>query len=594
MEKLEQEHPVKMTMLNKFGTDLTKMAQEGKLDPLVGRVKELERVTQILCKRRKNNPCLLGDPGVGKTVIVEGLAQNIINSTIPSKLQGKKIFAIDMGRLIAGASNRGEFEERLTLIVDEVKQSDDEIILFIDEVHTLIGAGSGGQALDAANILKPALARGELKCIGATTIDEYRKYIEKDAALKRRFQPVEVPEPSVDETIQILKRLSIKYGTYHNVIYTEKALIAAAQLSHQYISEGFQPDKAIDLIDEVGARVQPQQALIPPKLQTLTEDHIQETIALWTGIPVEKVSFQETVKLLNMENNLQKRIIGQHKAVEAISRAIRRARVGVRDPSRPIASFLFTGPTGVGKTEMAKALAVEYYGSKDAMIRVDMSEYMEKHSVSKFGGSPPGYVGYDEGGQLTESVRRRPHTVILFDEIEKAHGNIFDIMLQILDDGRLTDNKGRLIDFKNTIIIMTANVGGTLIGKGDNELEQTKQKVAEELKKIFRHEFLNRIDEFIVFHELNSRQVKEIADVMLKEVSDRVMKLKNIKIEVTESFKEKLVKEGYKPNYGARPLRRAIVRLLEDTLAERMLKGYIKEGGCVTLDIDSNGSVVIY
>ncbi|XVF16113.1 hypothetical protein REPUB_Repub10bG0003400 [Reevesia pubescens] len=437
MEKLEQVHPDKMIMLNKFGTDLTKMAQEGNLDSLVGRVKELERVRQILCNRRKNNPCLLSDPGVGKTVIVEGLAQNVINSTIPSKLRGKKVG-------------------------------------------------------------------------------------------------------------------------------TEKALIAAAQLSHQYISEGFQPDKAMDLIDEAGARVQPWQARIPPKFQTLTEDHIQETIALWTGIPVEKVSFQETVKLLNMENTLQKRIIGQHKVVEAISHAIRRARVGVRDPSRPIASFLFTGPTGVVKTEMAKALAVEYYGSKDTMIRVDMSEYMEKLSVSKFGGSPPRYVGYDEGGQLTESVYRMPHTVILFDEIEKAQGNIFDIVLQIFDDGRLTDNKGRLIDFKNTIIIMTANVGGTLI------------------------------DEFIVFHELNSRQVKEIADVMLKEVSDRVMKLKNIKIEVTESFKEKLVKEGYKPSYGARPLRRAIVRLLEDTLAERILKGYIKESGSVTLDIDSNGSVVIY
>ncbi|XP_017974457.1 PREDICTED: chaperone protein ClpC2, chloroplastic [Theobroma cacao] len=594
MEKLEQQQSVKLEMLNKYATDLTKMAQEGKLDPLVGRLKQVERVTQILCKRRKNNPCLIGDPGVGKTVIVEGLAQNIIKSGVPLKLQGKKIFSIDMGRLIAGASNRGEFEERLIMLIDEVKQSEGAIILFIDEVHTLIGAGAGGQGLDAANILKPALARGELKCIGATTPDEYRKYIEKDAALKRRFLPVEVPEPPVDETIHILKGLSKKYGAYHNVIYEENALIAAAQLSHQYISERFLPDKAIDLIDEAGARVQLCQAHKPPRTQILTEHSIQEIVASWTGIPVEKLSSEESLKLLNMESTLQKRIIGQHEAVEAISRAIRRARVGVRDPSRPIASFLFTGPTGVGKTEMAKALADEYYGAKEAMIRVDMSEYMEKHTVSKFFGSPPGYVGYDDGGQLTESVRRRPHTVILFDEIEKAHRNVFDTMLQILDDGRLTDNKGQLIDFKNTIIIMTANVAGTVIGEGNNQSEQIKLKVAEELKKIFRAEFLNRIDEVILFHTLTNRQLKEIVDVMLKEVSDRVMKLKNIKIQVTERFKERLVIEGKNPSYGARPLRRAIVRLFEDTLADRILNGYVQEGGSVTVDIDSEGSVAMY
>ncbi|XWS30566.1 hypothetical protein CRYUN_Cryun24cG0129700 [Craigia yunnanensis] len=523
-EKLEQHQYVRMEMLNKYATDLTKMAQEDKLDPFVGRLKELERVTQILCKRRKNNPCLIGDPGVGKTVIVEG------------------IFAIDMGLLIAGTSNRGEFEERLTKIIDEVKQSKGAIILFIDEVTHLFEL--------------------VLECIGATTLEEYRKYIEKDAALKRRFQPVEVPEPSVDEAVHILKGLSknMKLTTI----------------------EGFLPDTAIDLIDEAGARVQLYQAHTSPYFQVLTEDNIQQTVALCTGIPIEKVSFEETVKLLNMEKTLQKRIIGKRKAVEAISRAIRRARIGVRDPSRPIASFLFTVPTGVGKTEMAKALAVEYYGSREALIRVDMSEYMEKHTVSKFCGSPPGYIGYDEGGQLTEAVRRRPHTVVLFDEIEKAHRSIFDIMLQILEDGRLTDNKGKPIDFKNTIIIMTAN------------LEQVKQKVAEELNNILRPEFLNRIDEVIVFHNLTNQQMKEIADLMLKEVSDRVMKLKDIKIQVTESFKEKLVEEGYNPSYGARPLRRAIVRVLEDALAEGMLNGHIKEGGSVKVDIDSKGSVTMY
>ncbi|XVE67620.1 hypothetical protein DITRI_Ditri09bG0002400 [Diplodiscus trichospermus] len=570
MEKLEQQQYVKMEMLNKFGTDLTKMAQEDKLDPLVGRLKELERVTQILCKRRKNNPCLIGDPGVGKTVIVEGLAQNIVKSIVPSKLQGKKIFAIDMGRLIAGASNRGEFEERLTKLIDEVKQSEGAIILFIDEVHTLIGAGAGSKALDAANILKPALATGELK-------------------------RVEVPEPSVDEAVDILKGLSKKYEAHHNVSYTEKSLMAAARLSHQYISEGFLPDKAIDVIDEAGARAQLRQPHASTKFQVLTEQDMQQTVALWTGIPVDNVSLEETFKLLNMENTLQKRIIGQNKAVEAISSAIHRARVGVRDPSSPIASFLFTGPTGVGKTEMAKALALEYYGSTQAMIRVDMSEYMEKHTVSMFCGSPPGYVGYDDGVHLTEAVRRRPHTVILFDEIEKADRNIFDIMLQILEDWRLKDNKGQLIDFKNTIIIMTSNVGfNNPIVNGNNEVEQIKLIVSKELKKIFRPEFLNRVDEVIVFHKLSIKQMKEIANAMVKEVSDRVMKLKNIKIQVTESFKEKLVAEGYSPSYGARPLRRAIVRLLEDNLAELMLKGDFKEGDSVMVDIDSNGSVEMY
>ncbi|KAH7577134.1 hypothetical protein JRO89_XS01G0210000 [Xanthoceras sorbifolium] len=519
MEKLEKS-PFKLDMLNKYGTDLTKMAQEGKLDPMIGREKELQRVMQILCKRRKNNPCLLGDPGVGKTVIAEGLAAKIGNCTAQFKLQEKKVFALDMGRLIAGASNRGEFEERLIKVIDEVKQSDKGIVLFIDELHTLIGAGGGGQALDAANIMKPALARGELMCIGATTRDEYRKYIEKDSALKRRFQQVEVSEPSVDETIQILKGLSFKYETHHNVRYTDKALAAAALLSNQYINDRFNPDKAIDLIDEAGSRMVLNQTK-KSKVLTVSEVDIQQIVALWTGIPVEKVSFEESHRLLQMEKALQKHIIGQPEAVEAISRAIRRARVGIRDPNRPIGCFLFTGPTGVGKTELANSLAVEYFGSKEAMIRVDMSEYMEKHTVSKFFGSPPGFIGHENGGQLTEAVRCRPHTVILFDEIEKAHRDVLNVMLQV------------------------------------------KEEVAEELKRNFRPEFLNRIDEVA----------------------------KNIKIKVTERFKEKLVEEGFSHSYGARPLKRTISKLLEDKLAENILNGSVKEGDSVIIDVDWNGNV---
>ncbi|KAL5797272.1 hypothetical protein ACOSQ2_002092 [Xanthoceras sorbifolium] len=492
MEKLEKS-PFKLDMLNKYGTDLTKMAQEGKLDPMIGREKELQT-------------CLLGDPGVGKTVIAEGLAAKIGNCTAQFKLQEKKVFALDMGRLIAGASNRGEFEERLIKVIDEVKQSDKGIVLFIDELHTLIGAGGGGQALDAANIMKPALARGELMCIGATTRDEYRKYIEKDSALKRRFQQVEVSEPSVDETIQILKGLSFKYETHHNVRYTDKALAAAALLSNQYINDRFNPDKAIDLIDEAGSRMVLNQTK-KSKVLTVSEVDIQQIVALWTGIPVEKVSFEESHRLLQMEKALQKHIIGQPEAVEAISRAIRRARVGIRDPNRPIGCFLFTGPTGVGKTELANSLAVEYFGSKEAMIRVDMSEYMEKHTVSKFFGSPPGFIGHENGGQLTEAVRCRPHTVILFDEIEKAHRDVLNVMLQVLDD---------------------------------------------------------------VYERLEA---------------------KNIKIKVTERFKEKLVEEGFSHSYGARPLKRTISKLLEDKLAENILNGSVKEGDSVIIDVDWNGNV---
>ncbi|KAI8030129.1 hypothetical protein LOK49_LG01G04272 [Camellia lanceoleosa] len=595
MEKLEQQPPFSTETLDKYGTDLTKMAQEDKLDPVIGRQEEMERVTQILCKRRKNNPCLIGDPGVGKTVIAEGLAQQISKITVPLKLVGKKVFSIDMGRLIAGTSNRGEFEERLLNVVDEVKQSEGAIILFIDELHTLIGDGAGGQALDAANILKPALARGELKCIGATTLDEYKKYIEKDSALKRRFQLVEVPEPSADEAIEILKGLRLKYETHHNVRYSEDALIAAARLSKQYINDRFLPDKAIDLIDEAGARAQIHQTQASSKSQdvgvvTVTKSDIQQLVSSWTGIPVESVSNEESYKLLKMEETLHHHIIGQDEAVEAVSRAIRRARVGISDPSRPIASFLFAGPTGVGKTELAKLLAVEYFGSKEAMVRLDMSEYMEKHTVSKLIGSPPGYIGHGDGGQLTEAVRRRPHNVILLDEMEKAHPHVFNTFLQILDDGRLTDGKGKTVDFKNTIIIMTSNVGGELSGG----FEKVKKQVGEELKKIFRGEFLNRLDEVIVFKRLSYLQLKKIMEIMLGEVYERLKVNKKIIMRVTDRLKEKLVEEGYHPRYGARPMRRAIRRVVEDNLAEMILKGEVEEGDIVTIDADSEGKLIVY
>ncbi|KAF8400050.1 hypothetical protein HHK36_015925 [Tetracentron sinense] len=545
MEKIEKQ-PLKMETLNMYYTNLTKLALE------------IERVTQILCKRRKNNPCLVGEPGVGKTVIAEGLAQGITNAKVPLKLQGKKVISMDMGRLIAGASNRGEFEERLMKVMDEVTENDGKIILFIGAMHTLIGAGAGGQALDAANILKPALARGELKCIGATTLDEYRKHIKKDPALERRFQLVNVPEPSVEGAIQILKGLQKQYEIHHNVRYADKAFVAAAHLSNRYISDPFLPDKAIDVIDEA-------------------------------GIPVEKVSGEESEQLLNMEKTLHERIIGQDKAVEAIGRAICRARVGLRDPCRPIASFLFTGPTGVGKTELANALAAQYFGSKEAIIRLDMSEFMERHTVSKMIGSPPGYLGYGEGSHLTEAVRHRPHSIILVDDIEKAHPDVLNIMLQILDDGRLTDSNGRIVDFKSTLIIMTSNIGSNVIGKG-NYLPgfNKEEKVAEELKKCFRPEFLSRLDEVIAFGQLTLAQVKKIVNLMLKEVYERLMG-KNIKLQVTQRFKDRVTEDGYNPSYGARSLRRTIVRLLEDSFAKKMLNREINEGDSVTMDVDSEG-----
>jgi len=659
----------KMPTLEEYGTNLTKLAEEGKLDPVVGRQPQIERVTQILGRRTKNNPCLIGEPGVGKTAIAEGLAQRIANGDVPETIEGKKVITLDMGLLVAGTKYRGEFEERLKKLTEEIKQSN-EIILFIDEVHTLIGAGAAEGAIDAANILKPALARGELQCIGATTLDEYRKHIEKDPALERRFQPVKVPEPTVDETIQILKGLRERYELHHKLRYTDEALVAAAKLSSQYISDRFLPDKAIDLVDEAGSRVRLRHAQLPEEARELekelrqitkekneavrgqdfekagelrdrekdikaqiaavvdkgkemtkaetelaeqgpmvTEVDIQHIVSSWTGIPVDKVSTDESSRLLKLEETLHKRVIGQDEAVEAISRAIRRARVGLKNPNRPIASFIFSGPTGVGKSELAKALAAYYFGSEEAMIRLDMSEFMERHTVSKLIGSPPGYVGYTEGGQLTEAVRRRPYTVVLFDEIEKAHPDVFNMMLQILEDGRLTDSKGRTVDFKNTLLIMTSNVGSSVIEKGkrrrigfdldydekdekDASYNHIKSLVGEELKRYFRPEFLNRLDEMIVFRQLTKAEVKEIADIMLKEVFER-LKTKEIELSVTEKFKDRVVEEGYQPSYGARPLRRAIMRLLEDSMAEKMLSREIKEGDSVIVDVDSDGKVTV-
>uniref|UniRef100_A0A7S0S0H7 Clp R domain-containing protein n=1 Tax=Chlamydomonas leiostraca TaxID=1034604 RepID=A0A7S0S0H7_9CHLO len=660
----------KLPTLSEYGTNLTQQALEGKLDPVVGRKKQIERVIQILGRRTKNNPCLIGEPGVGKTAVAEGLAQKISAGDVPETIEGKQVITLDMGLLVAGTKYRGEFEERLKKLMDEIKQNDD-IILMIDEVHTLIGAGAAEGAIDAANILKPALARGELQCIGATTLDEYRKHIEKDPALERRFQPVQVPEPTIDETFEILQGLRERYETHHKLRYTDEALMAAAKFSSQYISDRFLPDKAIDLIDEAGSKVRLRHIQLPEeardldkelkqvtkdkdgavraqdfekagqlrdremelkaKIQailagakeqskaesesvesggpTVTEQDIASIVAQWTGIPIEKVSSDETERLIKMEEVLHGRVIGQEEAVSAISRAIRRARVGLKNPNRPIASFIFAGPTGVGKSELAKTLANYYFGSEEAMVRLDMSEFMERHTVSKLIGSPPGYVGYSEGGQLTEAVRRRPYTVVLFDEIEKAHPDVFNMMLQILEDGRLTDSKGRTVDFKNTLIIMTSNVGASVIEKGgrnfgfflrpdDEEAEndmsygRIKTLVGEELKSYFRPEFLNRLDEIIVFRQLTKKEVKQIADIFLRDVFKRAEE-KGIKIEVTEKFKDRLVDEGFNPAYGARPLRRAIMRLIEDCLSERILTGDIKEGDVVIMDVDPDGAIAV-
>ncbi len=651
----------KTPTLDEFGSNLTQMASEGKLDPVVGRQKEIERVIQILGRRTKNNPVLIGEPGVGKTAIAEGLAQRIANQDIPDILEEKRVVTLDIGLLVAGTKYRGEFEERLKKIMDEIRQAGN-VILVIDEVHTLIGAGAAEGAIDAANILKPALARGELQCIGATTLDEYRKHIERDAALERRFQPVMVGEPSVEETIEILFGLRERYEQHHKLKILDEALDAAAKLSDRYISDRYLPDKAIDLIDEAGSRVRLINSQLPPAAKELDKElrgvlkekddavrsqdfdkagtlrdremeikeqirniasakkseddtetnsavvdaeEIAHIVASWTGVPVNKLTETESEKLLHMEDTLHQRIIGQEDAVKAISRAIRRARVGLKNPNRPIASFVFSGPTGVGKTELTKALATYFFGSEEAMIRLDMSEYMERHTVSKLIGSPPGYVGYNEGGQLTEAVRRRPYTVVLFDEIEKAHPDIFNMLLQILEDGRLTDAKGRTVDFKNTLLILTSNIGSKVIEKGggglgfefeDNageaQYNRIKSLVNEELKNYFRPEFLNRLDEIIVFRQLTKDEVKEIADILLKEVFTRLTE-KEIDLEVTEKFKERLVDEGFNPAYGARPLRRAIMRLLEDVLAEEILSGRLGEGDTAVVDVNEEGKVKI-
>ncbi|MEO0457973.1 MAG: ATP-dependent Clp protease ATP-binding subunit [Cyanobacteria bacterium P01_A01_bin.114] len=651
----------KTPTLDEFGSNLTQMAGEGKLDPVVGRQKEIERVIQILGRRTKNNPVLIGEPGVGKTAIAEGLAQRIANGDIPDILEEKRVVTLDIGLLVAGTKYRGEFEERLKKIMDEIRSAAN-VILVIDEVHTLIGAGAAEGAIDAANILKPALARGELQCIGATTLDEYRKHIERDAALERRFQPVMVGEPSVDETIEILHGLRDRYEQHHKLKILDEALDAAAKLSDRYISDRYLPDKAIDLIDEAGSRVRLINSQLPPAAKELdkelrqvlkdkdnavrsqdfdragelrdremeikaeiraiaqnkkndetkgddspevTEEDIAHIVASWTGVPVNKLTESESEKLLHMEDTLHQRVIGQDEAVKAISRAIRRARVGLKNPNRPIASFVFSGPTGVGKTELAKSLAGYFFGSEEAMIRLDMSEFMERHTVSKLIGSPPGYVGYSEGGQLTEAVRRRPYTVILFDEIEKAHQDVFNMLLQILEDGRLTDAKGRTVDFKNTLIILTSNIGSKVIEKGggglgfeleadqaESQYNRIRSLVNEELKQYFRPEFLNRLDEIIVFRQLTKDEVKEISDILLKEVFARLTE-QGITLEVTEKFKDRLVEEGYNPSYGARPLRRAIMRLLEDSLAEEILSSRLKDGDTAVVDVDENGKVVV-
>lgn len=647
----QQKRSANTPTLDSFGRDLTAMAEQGKLDPVIGRGKEIERVIQILSRRTKNNPILIGEPGVGKTAIAEGLAQRIYSGQVPDTLRQKRVMTLDLASVVAGTKYRGEFEERLKKVIEEIQQAGN-VIIFIDELHTLIGAGGAEGAIDASNILKPALARGELQCIGATTLDEFRKHVEKDPALERRFQPVMVSEPTAEEALEILKGLRDRYEAHHRVKITDAALEAAVRLSDRYISDRFLPDKAIDLVDEAASRVRLQSHTAPPNLNELEdrlalvrqqkeaakrsedfekaaslrdeerdlqseleqkredwekqritaeaavgEDDIAYIVSSWTGVPVKKLAEEEADRLLRLEEILHQRVIGQEEAVKAVSRAVRRARAGLKDPKRPIGSFIFLGPTGVGKTELGRALAEALFANEDSMVRIDMSEYMERHAVSRLVGAPPGYVGYDEGGQLTEAVRRKPYSVVLLDEVEKAHPEVFNVLLQVLEDGRLTDGKGRTVDFRNAVLIMTSNVGAETIRRGSSlgfgtgdakeasldEYELMKKRVTDELKRSFRPEFLNRIDEVIVFHQLTKSEIRQIVDLMVNELAERLEDY-GLKASLTDSAKDLLAAEGYDPTFGARPLRRAIQRRIEDELSEKILDGSLKTGDSVTID----------
>ncbi len=643
----------KTPTLDEFGRDLTKLAREGKLDPVIGREREIERVIQVLSRRTKNNPALIGEPGVGKTAITEGLAQRIVRGDVPEVLRNKRVVQLDLAALVAGTKYRGEFEERMKKVMDEIRKAQSEVVLFVDELHTLVGAGAAEGAIDASNILKPALARGELQCIGATTLDEYRKYVERDAALERRFQPILVSEPTVEQTIEILKGLRERYEVHHGVTISDEALVAAATLAEKYIADRFLPDKAIDLMDEASSKIRLQASFLPQEVRqavekvdrvrrekeeaiknqdfekaaqlrdkervlrqkleelesswkrekgrdisTVTGEDIADIVASWTGIPVTRLVEEETQRLLKMEASIHERIVGQEEAVSAVAKAVRRARTGLKDPRRPVGSFIFLGPTGVGKTELARALAEFLFGDENALIRIDMSEYSERHTISRLVGSPPGYVGYEEGGQLTEQVRRRPFSVVLFDEIEKAHPEIFNVLLQILDDGRLTDAQGRAVDFKNAVIIMTSNVGAPLLEKEvaigfkpshderqalESAYARMKEHITEELRRTFRPEFLNRIDEVIIFRPLTGDQLKAIVDILIARVQ-RELRGQNMGLELTEAAKDLLAKEGFDPSFGARPLRRTIQRFIEDQLSDELLRGNFSTGDTVVVD----------
>lgn len=642
--------------LDEFGRDLTQLARERKLDPVIGREKEIERVIQILSRRTKNNPVLIGEPGVGKTAIVEGLAQSIVRGDVPDCLKDKRIVALDLGGLVAGTKYRGEFEERMKRVIDEVKRSQKEVILLIDELHTLVGAGAAEGAIDASNILKPALSKGEIQCIGTATLEDYRKYVEKDAALERRFQPVRVEEPSEELTIEILKGLRRRYEEHHMVQITDEAIEAAVRLSKRYITDRYLPDKAIDLIDEAASQVKLRSTLPPEEIRVLREEisrleeekeslaatldydrlqalkerteelkeklavlekkweeerdklemvttaeDVAKVVSMWTGIPVTRLVETEAQRLQKMEEILSRRIVGQEEAIRTISRAIRRARSGIKDPRRPIASFLFVGSTGVGKTETAKALAEFLFGKEDAMVRLDMSEYMERFNVSRLVGAPPGYVGYDEGGQLTEAVRRRPYTVVLLDEIEKAHPDVFNILMQVLEDGRLTDSQGRVVNFKNTIIIMTSNIGtkeasarrkiGFTSDLRDYFYEETKEALLDKVKSTFRPEFLNRVDEIVFFKDLSLNEIKQIVDLMISRINEQLAE-HSLRLEITEKTRELLARQGFDPAFGARPLRRTVQRLIEDPLAEHILRGEFKEGDVIIADVDEEERIV--